>query len=319
MAVHVQLHRGTTAQNDAYTGLEGELTVDTEKHTVRVHDGSTAGGYSVATDISDLTSKVEANTTAITELQSNSGGSSSGGGDIAPSITHNGIYRGDNLLSGHFASIADIITAVRAGDFSDIYIGDYIPATVDSTERKFYVAGINKGGRPVKNRYYGVNNYLCMLYDAKTTAMYNSGMSTSGGYVGSEMYTTTLPAMYTSLAGSSGTPFYSYVLTTNEYLESANSFSSITDGVTYTTGCNLVLPSEMEVYGAVIYASSEFDMISGAEQLPIFKFSAFSDSFYGWLRNVYDSKRFCIATNELLAYYLGARIQSGCRPRFFIG
>ena len=318
MAVHVQLHRGTTAQNDAYTGLEGELTVDTEKHTVRVHDGSTAGGYSVATDISDLTAKVEANTAAITELQASSGGSSSGG-DLAPSITHNGIYRGDNLLSGHFASIADIITAVRAGDFSDIYIGDYIPATVDSTERQFFVAGINKGGRLIKGSNYGVSNYLCMLYDSNTMAVYTSNMTTSGGYVGSEMYTTTLPAMYTSLAGSDDTPFYSYVLTTNEYLESANSFSSITDGVTYTTKCDLVLPSEMEVYGAVIFASSKFDMINNVEQLPIFKFSTFTDKFYGWLRNVYDSKYFCLAYYELGAYYGYADLQHYCRPRFFIG
>lgn len=318
MAVHVQLHRGTTAQNDAYTGLEGELTVDTEKHTVRVHDGSTVGGYSVTTDISDLTAKVESNTTAITALQSSSSSSSSGG-DIAPSITHNGIYRGDNLLSGHFASIEAIITAVRAGDFSDIYIGDYIPATVDGTERQFFVAGINKGGWPIKDCYYGVNNYLCMLYDSDTTAVYNSGNTTYGGYVGSEMYTITLPAMYTSLAGSSGTPFYGYVLTTNEYLESANSFSSITDGVTYTTDCNLVLPSEMEVYGALIFASSKFDMINNVEQLPIFKFSTFTDNFYGWLRNVYDSSDFCFARSGLRAYYNGAVLQLGCRPRFFIG
>lgn len=318
MAVHVQLYRGTTAQNDAYTGLDGEVTVDTEKHTVRVHDGTTAGGYSVAAGISDLTAKVEANTTAIATLQSSSGGSSSGG-DTAPSITHNGIYRHDNLLSGHFASIADIITAVRAGDFSDIYIGDYIPATVDGAERQFFVAGINKGGRPIKDSYYGVNNYLCMLYDSQTMAIYSSSATASGGYVGSEMYTSALPDMYTSLAGSSGTPFYGYVLTTNEYLESTNSFSSVTDGVTYTTGCNLVLPSEMEVYGTLVYSSSKFDMISGAEQLPIFKFSTFSDAFSSWLRNVYDSECFCLAAGGLNAFCLSALVQYCCRPRFFIG
>lgn len=51
MAVHVQFYRGTTAQNDNYTGLEGELTVDTEKHAVRVHDGKTKGGSTVSTTI----------------------------------------------------------------------------------------------------------------------------------------------------------------------------------------------------------------------------------------------------------------------------
>ena len=49
MAVHVQLHRGTTAQNDAYTGLEGEITVDTTTGAIRVHDGKTKGAMLLAT------------------------------------------------------------------------------------------------------------------------------------------------------------------------------------------------------------------------------------------------------------------------------
>lgn len=47
--MQVQLYRGTSAQNDNYTGAEGELTVDTSKNTVRVHDGSTKGGHAVLT------------------------------------------------------------------------------------------------------------------------------------------------------------------------------------------------------------------------------------------------------------------------------
>ena len=41
---HLQLYRGTTAQNNAYTGPAGELTVDTQTNNIRLHDGSTAGG-----------------------------------------------------------------------------------------------------------------------------------------------------------------------------------------------------------------------------------------------------------------------------------
>ena len=45
MAVRrVQLRRGTTAENDAFTGAVGEITVDTQTNTVRVHDGANAGG-----------------------------------------------------------------------------------------------------------------------------------------------------------------------------------------------------------------------------------------------------------------------------------
>ena len=45
MPTVVQFRRGTTAQNDAFTGAVGELSIDTQKDTLRVHDGSTAGGF----------------------------------------------------------------------------------------------------------------------------------------------------------------------------------------------------------------------------------------------------------------------------------
>lgn len=46
----IQQFRGTTAQHNTYTGLPGELTVDTDKHVVVVHDGSTAGGHPTVPD-----------------------------------------------------------------------------------------------------------------------------------------------------------------------------------------------------------------------------------------------------------------------------
>jgi len=44
----VQRARGTTAQNNAYTGAVGEITIDTDKDVTVVHDGTTAGGFPVA-------------------------------------------------------------------------------------------------------------------------------------------------------------------------------------------------------------------------------------------------------------------------------
>lgn len=44
---HLQLYRGTTQQNNAYTGPAGELTVDTTLSKLRLHDGSTAGGVEI--------------------------------------------------------------------------------------------------------------------------------------------------------------------------------------------------------------------------------------------------------------------------------
>jgi len=45
MSTAIQRRRGTTAQHSSFTGLNGELTVDTDKEVVVVHDGATAGGY----------------------------------------------------------------------------------------------------------------------------------------------------------------------------------------------------------------------------------------------------------------------------------
>jgi len=49
MATQVQFRRGTTSQNNAFTGAQGEFTVDTEQWTIRIHDGTTVGGRQVPT------------------------------------------------------------------------------------------------------------------------------------------------------------------------------------------------------------------------------------------------------------------------------
>lgn len=58
MAKTLQLRRGTTAQNDAFTGAVGEISVDTTKKTLRLHDGSTKGGKEIIGK-SDLASLID--------------------------------------------------------------------------------------------------------------------------------------------------------------------------------------------------------------------------------------------------------------------
>lgn len=50
MATTLQFRRGTTAELAAITGAEAELFVDTDKGTVVVMDGATAGGIPLATE-----------------------------------------------------------------------------------------------------------------------------------------------------------------------------------------------------------------------------------------------------------------------------
>ena len=54
MARQVQFRRGTTSEHSTFTGAVGEITVDTDKDVAVVHDGSTAGGFPLARQLSDL-------------------------------------------------------------------------------------------------------------------------------------------------------------------------------------------------------------------------------------------------------------------------
>lgn len=54
----LQLKRGTTAQTSTFTGLNGEVTVDTTKKTLVVHDGAKVGGTVLAKE-SDVALKVD--------------------------------------------------------------------------------------------------------------------------------------------------------------------------------------------------------------------------------------------------------------------
>ena len=57
MAKRLQLRRGTTAEHSSFTGAIGEVTVDTDKDAIILHDGVTAGGVIVG----DTTDVVKSN------------------------------------------------------------------------------------------------------------------------------------------------------------------------------------------------------------------------------------------------------------------
>ena len=59
MPTVVQFRRGTTSQNNSFTGSAGELSIDTILNTLRVHDGATAGGNELLRkDLSNLVTVV---------------------------------------------------------------------------------------------------------------------------------------------------------------------------------------------------------------------------------------------------------------------
>jgi hypothetical protein len=59
MPTVLQFRRGTTAQNNSFTGSAGELSIDTDLEVIRVHDGSHPGGYALigANAVQTMTNK----------------------------------------------------------------------------------------------------------------------------------------------------------------------------------------------------------------------------------------------------------------------
>jgi hypothetical protein len=53
MANQIQLRGGTTAEHATFTGAVREVTVDTDKNTLVVHDGTTAGGHPLTLETPD--------------------------------------------------------------------------------------------------------------------------------------------------------------------------------------------------------------------------------------------------------------------------
>ena len=77
MATAIQRRRGTSTQHDSFTGLSGEITIDTTNNTVVVHDGSTAGGHRLA-KYSEITALGDGDITGIVAGAGLTGGATDG-------------------------------------------------------------------------------------------------------------------------------------------------------------------------------------------------------------------------------------------------
>ena len=107
MATAIQRRRGTTTQHGSFTGLAGEITIDTDKNTVVVHDGSTAGGVPLATAAS-VTALGGADITDVVAGNGLSGGAASGSATIALDL--------NELTAATIDVAADSFPIIDAGD-----------------------------------------------------------------------------------------------------------------------------------------------------------------------------------------------------------
>lgn len=130
MAKQVQFRRGTSTEHNSFTGVVGEVTVDTTNNTLRVHDGSTVGGTRLA-----RFSEIVATTRQVI-----AGSGLAGGGALSADVTLNI----GTASTGRIVVNADTIdlatTAVTPATYGD---GSTYPSiTVDAYGRITAASGI---------------------------------------------------------------------------------------------------------------------------------------------------------------------------------
>lgn len=132
MPTVVQFRRGTTAQNNNFTGAVGELSVDTDLDTIRVHDGTTLGGFALVntTSSQNISSKTLTATTFADNLLkgTNTGTSVSASGAVeVDSYSHE-----SNETAIEYTVFA--VDATASETQISKYVGTYDGSTVAGTE-----------------------------------------------------------------------------------------------------------------------------------------------------------------------------------------
>lgn len=248
---------------------------------------------------------------------------------------HNGIYRGKNL--GTFTSTAELETflsnhEIATGNFTDLYLGDYFTIQdgtynanwmIAGFDTEFYKGWLDNSSNPTP---YITQHHITLIPRVPLfNAQMNSTNTTSGGYKGSAMHTSTLPTVVSNLQTVLGTHLLKrYALLSTAVDTTRSNMYGTAGGASSSwewTEVYATLPSEMQIYGSTVWSSSGYDTGEACMKLPVFNFiNHVQFSRWGfWLRGVASSSGFCSADGSGLAGTWGASDSVGVRPVICIG
>ena len=301
--------------------------------TVTIQDGASA--YALADDLGQVddldTTNKSSLVDAVNEVVGNIGSLNTLDTDVRTSIvnaindlyaqvnarnagSHNGIYRGKNLgtsvTAAQWASIQD-------GTFLDMYIGDYWVIN----GRTYRIAAFDY--------WLGYGDTECTTHHVvivPDASLYSEKMNdtsvTTGGYVGSKMYTTNLASAKTTIKGDFGA---AHILSHREYLTNAITSGYASAGAWYDSDIELM--NEVMVYGTDFFtphnslgATIPNTHTIGTSQLPLFALdhSRICNRSNWWLRDVVSSAHFALVIGHGVCYYDTASYSLGVRPAFGI-
>lgn len=243
---------------------------------------------------------------------------------------HNGIYRGKDLTT--YFNGGEMSAAIANGSFRDIYPGDYIikSVTIDGTTYsnvKWVVMDLDYHRRAGGTETTAHHVVLMPETTLGTQAM-NATNITTGGYVGSVMWTTHIPKVVTGIEAAFGD---THVLTHRELLSNTVDTSIKSCGYNGWTGAasnwawtdvKVNLANEPMVYGIRDASSSFFDVGECTKQLAAFNLNhglRCSKRQWWWLRAVAYSTAFAYVSNDGAAYGTSAsNAGGGVRPYFLL-
>lgn len=232
---------------------------------------------------------------------------------MVSAVNHRNVYRGKNL--GTSVTSAQK-AAIQAGTFDDLFIGDYwvingvtwVIADMDY----FYNCG---------DTAFTKHHLVIVPNGPLYKAQMNESNVTTGGYVGSKMYTENLNSAKATISAAFG----DMVLSHREYLTNA-----VTDGHPSAGGwfdSTVELMNEIMVYGTHVYAPANNGVTIptrytvAKQQLALFALNprAINNRQDIWLRDVVSAAGFALVGSDGLASCTSASNSRGVRPEFCIG
>jgi len=149
MPTQLQLRRGTTNQHNSFTGVVGEVTINTTKKTAVVHDGSTAGGLELLR--ADMSNVFASATPTITSLNT------SGNVDVGGNLT---------------------VTGTTTFNGGTITMGDA------DTDNVVFGADVNSNILPNTDNTYSLGNSSKKWSDVRTVLLTTTGAASLGSTLG---------------------------------------------------------------------------------------------------------------------------------------
>ena len=272
-----------------------------DSYMLFIHDGSGLKKVTAENLKKDLADLIAANKAILDKVTASGAGA------------HNSVYRGANL--GTSVTSAQW-AAIQAGTFDDMYIGDY-----------WVIGGVTY--RIAAFDYYlragdtdMTTHHVTLVPDVPMyTHVMNDTNVTTGGYVGSKMYTSGLTQAKNTINTAFGS---THVLTHRQYLSNAVTNGRPSGGSWYDSTVGLM--TEQNVYGGKIFGvgndgSSVPSLFTvDKSQYPLFAFrpDLISNRQTFWLRDVVSAARLAYVSGDGGADYYDASGVLGVRPAFSI-